>query len=328
MSAALDIKTEVSGHFAMIVHGGQRGRVVLAEFDNIILNTGLNYVCAGGPNPMQFCQIGTGTSTPTSADASLQAYLAYTGDVQSDSFATAALVLGPPPYKEGSKRFRFAIGAAAGVLAEVGIGWASNGSLWSRARIADVNGAPTTITVLADEQLDVVYTLRAYLPNVDVTGSVTLSGLSYGYKLRTANINDSQLFVPYYLLNLFRGDIDSGAQYTNMRAYSGAIDVNSSYPAGSFAGNEYAGTGVFAAYVNNSFQRAIEFKADLNGCNLPAGIRSIVFRGSGSYGTPCVSYQAEFTAAASVATYGTNIPKDNTKVLKMTLMFSLARRFP
>ena len=171
----------------MRVSGGARGTVTLAEFDNLILDAGLNRLGTGGV--ANCCQVGTGTSAPAVTDTTLQAYLVGTSTIQADS--AQSYVAGPPAYVTMSRTFRFGTGVAAGNLTEVGVGWATaSGSLFSRARIVDGGGSPTTISVLSDETLDVVYTLRAYVP-ADATGSVTLAGTSYGYTMRWAGVGST-----------------------------------------------------------------------------------------------------------------------------------------
>lgn len=326
MTAVANIKIGVSGHFTMIAHGGKRGRVVLAEFDNIIVNGGLNYAAGGSTGTIAYCQVGTGNTAAAATDAALVSRIAGTNTSPSDTMASGTYVAGSPPYIEGRRTYRFAVGAATGNLAEVGVGWATSGSLWSRALIADAGGSPTTITILSDEQLDVVYTLRVYPPSTDVTGSVTLAGLVYGYTLRASSISGSEWGrSPSNLLNGFVANFNNSA--TKFLAYSGNIGVVTSAPSGTNAAA--TASCVTASYVNNSYQRAVEYKADLNDANLAAGIKSIqfymiIYNNTNQFGY----YQAQFVAPASIATFGTNIPKDATKVLKLTLMFTLARRYP
>lgn len=326
MTAIANIKIGVSGHFTIIAHGGKRGRVVLADFDNIILNAGLNYAAGGGTGTISYCQVGTGNTAASATDTALVSRIAGTNTLPSDTMGSGTYVAGSPPYIEGRRTYRFAVGAAAGNLAEVGVGWATSGSLWSRALIVDAGGSPTTITILSDEQLDVVYTLRVYPPSADITGSVTLAGLAYGYTLRASSISGSAWArSPSSLLDGFVSNFNNNS--TKFLAYSGAIGAVTSTPSGTSAS---ANTScITASYVNNSYQRAVEYKADLTDANLAAGIKSIqfymmIYNNVNQFGY----YQAEFVAPASIATYGTNIPKDATKVLKLTLMFTLARRYP
>lgn len=317
MTAIAKLDIGVSGHFTMIAHGGKRGRVVLAEFDNIILDAGRDRSCSGS-SALGYCQVGTGTTTPTAGDTGLVAKIAHTNTQQNNSMFPGSYVAASPPYIQGSLTYRFAVGAAAGNLAEVGIGWASSGSLWSRALIVDSGGSPTPITILSDELLDVVYTLRVYPPTSDVTGSVTLGGVSYSYTLRPNDMDNQWLYAPYQML--------TGFIFTNplgdatLQCFDGSIGSSTGSPSGTSASNYNNGAVNLASYSSGSYQRAAEFVANLGACNIAGGIKSMIFiapAGSGpGYG---IQYQAEFSP---------NIPKDATKVLKLTLMFTMSRRYP
>lgn len=69
----------LTGHFKMTVGGGKRGRVVLAEFDNLILDAGLNRLGTGAI--ATHIQVGTGSSTPTVSQTALDAFVAQTSTV-------------------------------------------------------------------------------------------------------------------------------------------------------------------------------------------------------------------------------------------------------
>ena len=72
--------------------------------------------------------------------------------------------------------YTFAAGVATGTWSEIGVGPAASGGaitlepsppyLLSHALIVDGGGSPTTISVLASEQLVVTYTLQLYFSNV------------------------------------------------------------------------------------------------------------------------------------------------------------------
>jgi hypothetical protein len=159
-----------------------------AEFKNIILNQGFNYVSTNTDFAME-CAVGTGNTPETVNDTTLQNFVAGTANDIADSFTAQ----GAPPYF-GSQTWtwRFAEGEAEGILAEAGIGsdnTSVNGSdLWSRALIKDGGGTPTTVEVTANEWLDVSYQLRLY-PGmlIDDTGSVSITGSgSHDYVTRNA----------------------------------------------------------------------------------------------------------------------------------------------
>lgn len=303
MNLAHNLLIALSGRFTMFAHSS-RGTRLVAAFDNLILNAGLNQIGTAGAD--SFCQVGTGSTAPAVTDTALVSLVAGTSTVQSAFPTNGTYVAGPPAYVEASKTWRFAAGAAAGNLAEVGIGWASSGSLFSRALILDGGGAPTTITILSDEVLDVTYTSRVYLP-ADVTGTVTIAGVNYDYTLRpigvAANWNPG---------NLIAGAVADAPG--NMSTWSGTLgSLTANLPNGTQAGS--ATTTTLASYSNGSYARAATWRCGLNDGNLGGGFKTAYLAGANPNGFG--ARQIEFS---------TNIPKDNTKVFNITSTLSWSRR--
>lgn len=160
---------------------------VTGWFHNLITNTGLeNYGVLTGINWGRGCRVGSGSATPAFTDTNLQSIIATTVDRLAGATHSRNLAASPA-YVEKVVTYRFAVGVAAGVLAEVGIvGATSDGSgaggalnaatpCGTRALILDGGGSPTTVTVLSDEILDVTCRQRLYMPG-DVTGTITPTG--------------------------------------------------------------------------------------------------------------------------------------------------------
>ena len=116
---------------------------------------------------------GTGNSTPVVS----QTILDNQTGVSSSGIETYGSTTSSPYYGYKIFTFRFNQGIAAGNISEIGVGWSGTTplQLFSRTLIKDINGDPTTITVLADETLDVIYELRLYAPETDLI----VSGLDY-----------------------------------------------------------------------------------------------------------------------------------------------------
>ena len=186
MSRLVEIKHGVTGWFKFEAVKADGTRRLLADwFPNLITNQGLDRM-GSNLDYLTYCQVGSGDNTPANTDTTLETFVAATNNTSND---TAAAQASAPYYASRTKVFRFAAGAAAGNLSEVGIAWTNGaGSLYSRALILDGGGLPTTITVLSDEFLDVTYQLRIYPPTVDVTGTITLDGNNYNYVLRACNV--------------------------------------------------------------------------------------------------------------------------------------------
>ena len=252
-------------------------RPLTGWFPNLITDTGLNRIGTG--SYMNACHVGTNNTAPNVSNTTLAGYRAgSTWVVGSSEGAQYA----PPYYGWKRKTYRFNIGVASGNLNEVGIATAAaNGGatiLFSRALILDEFGAPTTVTVLADEILDVTYELRLYPPLVDVTQTVDITGsASHEVITRAAAVTGNTWY--HFLGKGMTFDPYGGATWY---ARSGEIGDITAWPSGTSSGGGYVWTN---PYVNNSLYRT-------GGCNYAlsqgnvGGIRSISWYSSlGSFQT-------------------------------------------
>lgn len=317
--SAIAAKSGVCGRFKLEakkldVDGNVVSSRLLADwFDNLITDQGLNYMGATG-GWLSSCQVGTGTAAPAVTDTALAAYLAGTNTFVGSSSVGAA---GSAPYYAYVRiTYRFGTGVAAGNLSEVGIGLTTTtGNLYSRALILDGGGSPTTITVLADEVLDVTYEHRTYPPTADVVGNITISGVNYSYVLRASSVTNPNTIAGAEdgwgqpgneTIAGFHG---SGAEITAAGyqfAYSGGIGTVVQSPSGlSDAATSVSST----AYSNNSLVREGKLSWGLSDGNL-GGVKSV------RYSFKWCTYQIEFTPA---------IPKDGTKILELTFQHAWTR---
>lgn len=282
----------------------------LASFENLILDSGLNRL---GSNQSIFdgACVGTGTTAPANSQTSLANMLRVTTTQQARTELAGSTTA--PYYAEGRIIYRFAAGTAAGNLSEVGLGWGANAGantmagLWCRALIKDSEGNPTTITVLSDEVLDIVYTLQLHPPTSDVTGTFNLSGVAYQYTLRPAFVNGRSYPSYWGLVAILYGITSHGAT-----AFTGSIGSVTSGPSGT-AGYNIVLTK--QTYVNNSNRLVFNINADLNTANLAGGIRSMLIDLAGN------CWQAEFSRVSD----GSAIPKNNTNVLTIPFWVSWDR---
>jgi len=162
------------------------------EVPNIITNYGLNAIGQGRADLRYFC-LGRGNTPSKPEMTSLENYI--TGSQEASSERIYSNISIKPYWVRREFYYRFPEGSLEGDFSEIGIGGqdaAQNGSnVFSRALIRDLNGNPTTITVLPDEWLDVHYFLTYYLPSEDVVGSFVLNGKTHFYTVRPAEL-DSQ----------------------------------------------------------------------------------------------------------------------------------------
>jgi hypothetical protein len=140
----------------------------------------------GGIFASYTCQVGTGTVERTRSSTGLGNVVAGTSNLVSASRAgnevdnldgTSTLTL--------SRTFSFTLGSKVGTFSEVGV---FDGAVFIAGQlIKDEVNAPTTVTILADEQLVVTYTIEWTVPNVSVlmgTGTVTDAlGGTYDYEV-------------------------------------------------------------------------------------------------------------------------------------------------
>ena len=152
------------------------------------------------------------------------------------------------------------------------MGWTSTtGNLFSRALILDSGGTPTTITILADETLDVIYEWRLYPKETDNTGTVVFTGNlggSYDYILRSAYLGVAQGNGIWNMLASY-SNIGGGAY-----CYNGDIGAITSLPSGTAGSNPSI---VANSYVNGSYERSYTISFTLAQGNLSGGIRSVKF---------------------------------------------------
>jgi hypothetical protein len=316
----ISITTEAEGLFKLEAvtlspDGREISRRVLADwFPNIITDQGLDKM-GDNDNWMNYCQVGSGNTTPTALDTSLVARIAGTSaftDRSSGAQATA------PYFGWAQKTFRFGAGAAAGNIAEVAVGWASSGAnIYNRALVLDGDGLPTTVTVLSDEALDVTFQHRVYPPLVDVTGTIDINGTPYDYTVRACNVTRGMVVsgsganaeYGWGLGVNFLGEIDGAdARLFHAWATSGVINASiTGGPSGTF--NE-ASSKTDNAYSAGSLSRSASIVFGLTNANFAGGIAA--FR----IGYNWATYQVGFSP---------KIPKDGTNNLSMAFSHSWAR---
>lgn len=297
------ISVKIAGRFKMTaIRPDGTERPLTGWINNLVTDAGLERMGTG--TWFSGCHVGSGTATPAVTDAALQSFVAGTTTVQATSDGAAS---SSPYYGWKIKTFRFAAGVAAGNLTEVGIATAatSGGStkLITRALILDGSLAPTTITVLSDEVLDVTYELRVYpATESDVTGSIVISGVTYNYTIRPSDVTGARWYD--YIGDAVTHTPTTGNDYTG---YTGAIGAMTSGPAGSASTFDLTN----ATYGAGSLYRDGTVTLGLNSVNLPGGIRS--FKGGTSLG----AYQIDM---------GASIPKDGTKTLALTFRVAWDRK--
>lgn len=304
----------------------RRGRLIhdTGWFDNLITNAGLEAI--GEAKALcRYAMVGTDNTAPANTNTALGAQVASV-DFNSATGATVAsgVVTSGSRYGWHRRSYPFPQGAVIGNIAEVGVGWTTT-AVFSRSLVSPA------ISLLAIDQLTVVYELRMYLPTTNATGAVTIGGTSYNYTIRPAfaasALYSGQNFGWVPLLpglgastrewcvfnpSGFRGASNYGPPavvQTNVETTTinqtdgGSISPN--------AGLNYPSSASNAAYSPGSLSCQFTLTWGIDNGNDNGGVRAFIY--SGLFGT----YQCVLDAT---------IPKDNTKTLAMTWSQTWARR--
>lgn len=290
-------------------------RVVADWFENLILDGGLNRLGSG--EVWSQCQVGSGSTAPAVGQTALVALVGSTTTVTSTLAGTDTPT---NTYAWARQTYRFAEGVADGNLSEVGIGWGAG--LFSRSLIKDDLGDPTTITILADEVLDVVYEVRAYPVMSDQVFTLTINAINYDFTVRPVRFSGNQtsnnLEWPVQLLSLLGGGAVSAAAGNGASAFlafgtdaalaavTASNMTGTNTVAGSSTGNS---TAFLTSYVNNSYERVLRQSFGLAAGSAPFGGFVVITR--------CGNYQMTVTPA---------LPKAADKIITLDFKYSWARR--
>lgn len=317
---AAEISVKVGGHFIFEKYKGDAdGRPIgeclqRLEFDNHITDTGLTSLYSSptdgfGVNYLiSACVVGTGNTAPSDTDTQLAAWLATKSNGQYDP--TISYVPGPPTYWRAVATFQFATGVATGNIAEVGIysyGRDKN-ALFSRALILDGSGNPTTITVLADEVLNVTYEYRVYLVTSDTVGTFVSDGVTYDTVLRVSDISNPPA-VSKSIVN------NNGVVII---AYDGALGTITAQP----SGNRVTISSINGGWALSNFlmaggQASVDatVTAGVNAANWANGVRALYF------GTNFHKFQMSFNDPLT----GKGIPKVSGEQMTIGVRFKWSR---
>lgn len=270
------------------------------EFKNLIVDQGLNNAASTAINNIvSRCGVGSSSDIPTTSDTTLrQPVGGYTSVVTSTYNHSSG---NPVWYTYGRFTYTFPVGAVTGDLREIGF-FDSSGNMFSHALIKDGTGNPTTVTVLADEQLFVTYEVRKYPAETDQTGSfiLTINGAdtSFSYTARPALINTGTS------TNYWYGSHQLGVD-TNVVAYESQILGSVT---GTPTGTAVAGAGTIDTYIAGSFKSTLNCVFDPSIANFTNGIGSMML---------CNGFQVSFDPA---------IPKNSDRRLVLPLSTVYSRK--
>lgn len=313
--------TEVNQHIGLegIVHfkftNSKTGEVREYEFKNLILNSGLDYYMTAYGSFISGCILGSSSVPPVATDTTIASILGTSTTYQTGG-AGESNTTTLPYYTSYYWTYRFIEGVATGNIAQVAMAYGSvyaagntYTGLFSKALVKDGNGTPITITKLADEVLDVTYTLRIYAPSADVIGTTTISGVNYDYIVRAAYVGNWSLYNK------------AVSSVTSAEAYTGTIGTQLGTPSGTYGA---ATTSTFGTYVVGTYTRTATIFWDLNYGNLSGGIRSVCLSFGSVYGAG-IYFQIQYTANPTHPDTTVTIPKDATKRLTLKYQLTVGR---
>lgn len=321
----VDMKFRLMGHFTLIARNSITGESrTVADFDNLVVNQGLDFIgmtpassaspCIGG------CSVGTGTTPEAPTDTVMGNYLAGTTGILSGSFSTSYQLTTTPYYVDTIQTWEFPTGAAAGNLTEIGMIWRAtsganatpnaNSPLFSRALIKNGSGTPITITILPIEILDVVYTIRMFVPFVDFTGSFFLdingTPTSFSYITRPAQVQSGSSFWNFqagqfgFALSVVNGIFPSRAYQSSTFAFSAITTIPSGL-------NGSSGSAAIGTYTTGSFSNTFSY----------TWVPSIVNYASGVGGFVWASYPLAWQTSVSPAIMKTSLQQ-------LTMVFNVS----
>lgn len=288
----MQINNKICGFFrleaAKIVDGKEISRRVVADwFPNLITNAGLdrlvNSSSPGGWEHFRYCTVGSSNTPPAFTDTTIGSAVGVTdagnslNGIQAKTYGTNSI---SPYYRWSRLTHRFAQGVATGNISEVGVGWTGSPTylLFSHALILDGIGNPTTITILADETLDVLYEYRIYPKETDSTGTTIFTGNiggTYDWIIRLANaatgaVNNN---VPYHSSMIpMNYCFESAAGVGGVLTTPQNIAAITTQPTGLVA---QATVVSFTAYAPGNYYTISTFTLGLNHSNHVGGIRCV-----------------------------------------------------
>jgi hypothetical protein len=172
------------------------------KFRNVITDVGLKYLAGNSSSRLdcvaKHCQLGTGSTTPTSSDTALQTY----GTHKTASSATGSL--GSTNDRYYKRQFEFGLSDAIGSWTELGMSWTygSGSNVFCRMLFKDDLGDPTSIIKTADDTMTVIYYLHVVRSSdVPTENTVTVDSTDYTVQSLITNLCLQKIASSSYWLN-------------------------------------------------------------------------------------------------------------------------------
>lgn len=279
-----------AGEFKCVVKD-KNGNIkqVLDWQKNLVLNNLLDFFGTESyDNAMAYCVIGSGNSTPIPTQTQLDGII-----TKNTSVTEISRTSDYNPERDGNfykcsvtKKFTFeSIGAFN--ISELGLcrdyTSPSNYKLATRALIKNIAGEPTTISLLADETLEVFYRLYQVWDIRDVSGVVEQTDgdgviTRYNYISRLAMAGISHTYNSAYFLGNTFSIAKSPYTVLSPRISSNDIGTIVSSPSSYIHQASNNWSPIYDNYITGSYKRSVKWELGLSEAN--DSIRSVTLGGS------------------------------------------------
>lgn len=170
----VDLQCQIACEFELHIKDRNHNARQVVNFTNLITDAGLDMIGVYSfAEYLNVCRLGSGSVVPAFTDTVLGNQI-VSAPVISYTYGGSDTA---PVHSWGRYKYSFPPGSATGNISEIGISNSATetDSLFSRALIKDALGNPITLTILADDYLDVFYTVRLYT-SPDVTSFSVVDG--------------------------------------------------------------------------------------------------------------------------------------------------------
>ena len=277
MKTTLAAQTRVTGRFSMQVYRNGKLHYDIPEQDNLILDNALDWLLTTNSavsDMNSWCFVGTGNALPDKSQTGmLGTWWSTTNFYQSSIWVNYS----GDAFRTGWRKFyAYGLGAVRGNIAEVGVNntSSSNGSTRTRALIKDSLGNPIVLTLTAEDQLYVAYTVCAenLMPEI-VTGEMSVLD----------PVTSTTLTVPYEIhpvgrLRAASAPIHAGARWIISPVCT--LEESNAVPATSFqknwSSNVTPATVTMLPYVTGSYERTVRYTINPTAGNFTSGVGRIL----------------------------------------------------
>lgn len=244
---------------------------------NMILNQGLDFFGGGkGSTIFTRCVVGAGGSLPVATQASLDSFVASSTPYPNEDSKSWDYNGSDAYYKTNIVRVYSFDGMGSANIAELGLASeftsGTSYNLCTRALIKDHLGAPTTLSIRADETLRIYYKLWQVFKVEPTTHAISLLDGAGGAVDYTATAKLSNVGALAYT-SLIGTPFNIGSTRAGY-LYPGELGAVTGLPAGSNLG--YNNSVEEALYVGGSYKRMGTYKYSLT--SVVGSIRSIVIK--------------------------------------------------